>query len=253
MKGSNVVKSVKKTMKIYEDIVDKGSPVSLSTISEDVDINISTVHRLINTLAYLGYLEQNEDGLYQLGIRSYKLANIINENFQLKKIVRPYLEEIVESCNETANLVIFEDNQVVYIDQVESTNMVHMFADMGSKGPAYCTGAGKVLLAFQPIKKINSYMEEVEFVRWTKNTVTNPVKLKEELKKIRNNYYALDLEEKEPGVCCAAAPIFGMEKKIAGAISVSGPSTRITEDYLHKTLIPLVKNKAKLISSRLKE
>lgn len=252
LKDKNLVKSVIKAMRIMETLIHKGSPLSISKISNKTGINISTVHRIINTLVKLGYVEQNQEGHYQLGLHTYELADIINEDFNIKKLARPYMEEIVESCNETCNLVILENNEVVYVDQVESNNMVRMFARPGSRGPAYCTGSGKALLAFQDYEEIDDYLSEKRLKPYTENTITNPEKLKEELLEIRKRGYALDLEEMEKGVRCIAAPIIGRDEKLLGAISVSGPSTRISLDYLNKQLVPLVKGKAEELSSKLK-
>ncbi len=244
MKDGNLVKSVIKAVKILEELIHNGSPLSISKISKRVEINISTVHRLINTLVKLGYVEQNEKGLYQLGLHSYEIADLINREFDLKRMVRPYLKEIVSRCNETSNLVVLEDNQVLYLDQIESNKIVRMFAGIGSRGPAYCTGSGKALLAHLDEEDLEEYIENTEFKVFTGSTITDPERLKEELLEIREQGYALDLEEMERGVCCVAAPILGKDDRLLGAISVSGPSTRISMDYLKKVLIPLVKGKA---------
>jgi len=252
MKDKNVVKSVVKAMKIFEELAYHGSPLSLSRLSQRVNINISTVHRSINTLVKLGYLDQNAEGLYCLGMHAYETAEIITHNFDLRNLVHPYMEEIQASCNETTNLVVLENNQVVYLDQVESTQMVRMFASIGSKGPAYCTGSGKILLSYLNQKQLKEYIKEIDFIKYTENTIIESEKLKEELVKIREQGYALDFEEMEKGVCCVAAPIIGREGRVLAALSVSGPRTRINKDYMNQILIPLIKKKAEEISSRMK-
>lgn len=251
MSRNNRVQSVEKGMKIFEEIVFNGEPISLSHLSERVEMNISTVHRLVNTLLDLGYVEQNNEGLYCLGLLAFEVADIINQEFDLRKLVHPYLQEIVEQCNETCNLVVLEDNQVVYLDQVESTNMVRMFAGIGSRGPAHCTGSGKMLLSYHDKKNLKKYLDNTELEPYTENTFTDPRQLEKELEKIKNRGYSLDLEEREKGVRCVAAPILGRDNRMLGAISVSGPSTRITLDYLNNTLIPLVKGKAEQIRRKL--
>ncbi len=250
MRDSNKVQSVIKAMKIFEELVYNGSAISLSKLSDRVELNISTVHRLINTLLDLGYVEQNADGQYRLGLFAYEVSEMINREFDLRKVVHPILEDIAAECNETCNLVVLEDSQVVYLDQVESTNMVRMFASPGSRGPAYCTGAGKMLLSYLEEEELEAYINKTEFIPYTDSTITDPLNMKRELKKIRLQNYSLDLEERERGVRCVAAPILGKERKIMGAISVSGPSTRITMDFLEKRLIPLVTEKANLITRK---
>src|SRR5690554_5877472 len=101
MSKSNKVQSVIKALKIFEELVYSKSPLSLSRLSERVNMNISTVHRLVNTLLKQGYVEQNNQGKYRLGLFSYKMADMIKNDFDLRDIVRPVLEEIVAECNET--------------------------------------------------------------------------------------------------------------------------------------------------------
>ncbi|MDI3548310.1 MAG: IclR family transcriptional regulator, acetate operon repressor [Halanaerobiales bacterium] len=253
MKERNIVQSVVKAMKIFEELAYNGAPLSLSRLSQRVDMNISTVHRLINTLVKLGYVMQNTEGYYCLGMHAYETADIINHNFDLRELVRPYLEEIQASCNETTNLVVLEDNQVVYLDQVESTKMVRMFASVGSKGPAYSTGSGKVLLSYLSKKDLEEYINKTNFIKYTENTIVDPEKLKEELAEIRKRGYALDFEEMEKGVCCVAVPVIGKGGRLLGAISVSGPATRMTKEYMDQVLIPLVKGKAAEIRLKLEK
>lgn len=251
MSRNNRVQSVIKAMKIFEEIVYNGAPISLSHLSERVEMNISTVHRLVNTLLDLGYVEQNKDGFYCLGLFAYEMADIINQEFDLRKLVHPYLQDIVDQCNETCNLVVLEDNQVVYLDQVESTNMVRMFAGVGSRGPAYCTGSGKMLLAYLDDDELKEYLKNTTLKAYTENTFSDPQQLGQELKKIKKRGYSLDLEEREKGVRCVAAPIQGRDERVLGAISVSGPSARITMDFLNNKLIPLVTGKAEQIRKKL--
>jgi len=129
--------------------------------------------------------------------------------------------------------------------------MVRMFAKEGSRGEAYCTGSGKALLANLEENQILEYIKTIKLENFTKNTITKPENLIKELKTIKKQGYALDLEEKEIGVRCVAAPLFDGNHRLMGAISVSGPCTRITEDYLKSSLIPLVRDKAKQITSLL--
>lgn len=253
MENTNHVKSVIKAFHIFEELIEKGSAMSLSSISKELKINISTVHRLINTLVKLGYVSQDEKGLYKVGFKAYNMADIIIKDFDIKKIVHPFLGEIVDTCNETCNFVALEKNEVVYLDQIESTNMVRMFAKEGSRGAAYCTGSGKALIANLNEKKLNEYIKKVDLEKYTQNTITDPKELIKELKTIKEQGYALDLEEKEIGVRCVAAPLFDRNNKLVGAISVSGPCTRITDNYLESCLIPLVRDKAITISRKLRE
>ncbi len=252
--AQKVVQSVDRALKLLDILIDKKEAISLSEISEIAELNISTTHRLLNTLVQRGFVTQTEESSkYKLGYRLFEIAGILEDQINLKRIVRPYLEEIVEECNETANLVVLDGAEVVYIDQVESTNMMRMFAQVGSKGPAHSLGSGKALLAYVDETKLDKLLAELELKQFTENTITEPEKLKEHLKEIREQGYAVDNEEMEEGVSCAAAPIRNRDGKVIAAISVSGPNIRIDQQFLQQELVPLVKKQSEKISRKLKE
>ncbi len=252
--AKKVVQSVDRALKLLEILIDEKKEISLSKISEMANLNISTTHRLLNTLAYRGFVTQTEENSkYKLGYRLFEIAGILEDQINLKRIVRPYLEEIVNKYNETANLVVLDGSEVVYVDQVESTNMMRMFAQVGSKGPAHSLGSGKALLAYLSEDRLDKLLNEMELKEFTENTITDPEKLKKHLKEIKEQGYAIDEEEMEEGVCCTAAPIRNRDGKVIAAISVSGPNIRIDNQFLQQKLVPLVKKQAEKISQRLKE
>ncbi|WP_408955394.1 IclR family transcriptional regulator [Natroniella sp. ANB-PHB2] len=249
--GSKKVQSVDRALDILEILVEVQRPITLSELSKRADLNISTAHRLLNTLVMRGFAAQEESGKYKLGLHLFEIAGTLENSMDLKTVVKPYLEEIVEECNETVNLVILDQGEVLYVDQVESTNMIRMFANVGSRGPAHSLGAGKVLLAHLDEEQLDQILDQIELKEFTTNTITDPAKLKEELAKIRELDYAVDFEEMEEGVRCVAAPIRDGNGEVVAAISVSGPNIRITEQVLYEELVPLITNKAEEISSKL--
>lgn len=251
MKRDNTVKSVIKALNIFKLLVEEGKPISLSSISKKADINISTVYRLLNTLVKLGYVKQDEKELYCLGLHSYEIADLINQNFNIRELVRPHLKKIVKKCNETSSFAVLEANKIVYIDQIESKNMIKVSTSLKTKIPAYCTGSGKVLLAYLDNEVLEKYIKNTNFIKYTNSTIINPLSLKKELNKVKEQGYATELEEKEKGVHSVAAPIFTMNNKPFGAISISGPSSRITHKYLTNKLIPLIISSAKQLSTEL--
>ncbi|MCK8816713.1 IclR family transcriptional regulator [Natroniella sulfidigena] len=249
--ASKIVQSVDRALDILEILVEVQRPITLSEISKKAELNISTAHRLLNTLVMRGFAAQEESGKYKLGLHLFEIAGTLENSMDLKTVVKPYLEEIVEECNETVNLVILDQGEVLYVDQVESTNMIRMFANVGSRGPAHSLGAGKVLLAYLGEEQLEQVLDQIELTEFTANTITDPTELKEELIKIRKQGYAIDFEEMEEGVRCVAAPIRDSNEKVVAAISVSGPNIRITEEVLYEEMVPLVTAKAEEISNKL--
>lgn len=248
------IQSVERAIAILETLAERGVSMSITEISENVGLKISTVHRFLSTLCNKGFIEQDPaTSKYKLGMKLFQIGNAALYSSDIRTIAKPYLKELVDRCNETANLAILDGEEVVYIDQLESTNMVivKMFAKVGSRGPAHCTGAGKVLLAYTSEKELEEILSHMELIRYTNETITDPAHLKKELERIRGQGYALDMGEREEDMRCVAAPVKNHENKVVAAISVSGPSTRMTTYYLNNELIPIVREVAEKISLRL--
>ncbi|MEW5953204.1 MAG: IclR family transcriptional regulator [Bacillota bacterium] len=245
------VQAVDRSLAILEALARHGGPVSLTVLSNKLGLNISTVHRLLNTLIVAGFVEQEPNqGRYRLGLKAFEVGNAALYNLDIRSIAKPYLKELVDKCNETANLSILDRGDVVYIDQVESSNIVKMFAKPGTRGPSYCTGSGKVMLAFLTPHELDKTMREIKFFKHTENTITDPRQLKKELEKIHQQGYSVDQGELEEGVQCVAAPIRNHEGKCIAAVSISGPASRITGFSLAE-LIRIVTHAANRVSLQL--
>ena len=169
----------------------------------------------------------------------------------LLRQAKPILERLVKDCNETSYVAIFKEGYVVYLDVVETDLTVRVVSRVGSRLPAHCTAAGKVHLAFMSDEEIEALFPERQLKPYTPNTITDRDALKTELKKIVDQGYAIDNEELDPGVRCVAGPIRDYTRRIVGAVSVSGPSMRFTDERIEKELIPLVMQASEDLSTRL--
>ena len=129
-------------------------------------------------------------------------------------------------AGETANLVTYGEGEVVYLEQVESMHLVKMFTQPGMRAPLYCTASGKLFLAFGG--DLTKSLIKEPLARHTANTLTTVPALEAQLKQIRRDGYAIDNEEMEEGVRCLAVPIYDRRGELCGALSISGPTTRMT-------------------------
>lgn len=252
--NGNLVQSVDRALTLLEILGEEGNPMSISSIAKRVNLKISTVHRLLATLIHKGFVEQEDDSSkYKLSFKLMSLGQASVYPVDLRAKARPFLEKLVELCNETANLSILEGTEVVYIDQVESTNMVivRMFSTIGSRRQIHCTGSGKVLLAHLAEDKRESILESIELKHYTDETITDVNILRKELARIKKQGYALDMGERVIEMRCVAAPIFRHDGEVIAAISVSGPSSRITSYYLNNELIDILRNVANKLSKSL--
>ncbi|NLV17590.1 MAG: IclR family transcriptional regulator [Syntrophomonadaceae bacterium] len=250
---SKTVQSIDRVLSIIEALADHGAPMHLGDLAEQVDLKPSTVHRLLNTLLVRGFVEQDEDSRYKLSMKLYYIGNRATYAADIKTMAAPFMRELLEKVNETVNLAILDRGEVVYIDQLESNNIVvvKMFARVGNRGPAHCTGSGKVLLAHLPPDELTRYLAETRLERFTRDTITDPEMLGKELARVAREGYALDLGERDEEVRCVATPIMNHEGQAVAALSVSGPSMRMTPSYISNELIQMAKDVSLRLSKKI--
>ncbi|MGE5557771.1 MAG: IclR family transcriptional regulator [Bacillota bacterium] len=251
----NTVQAVERALDILSVLAETGGDgISVSELAGKVDLKLSTTHRLLQTMMKKLFVDKDpRTGFYKIGSRTMGLGNSAMRSLDLRSVARPLLEELTSKTGETTNLAILDRGEVVYIDQIESTNMiiVKMFAKPGSRGPAYCTGSGKVLLAYLPSDEQKEIIKNIKFVKFTPETIDSPDHLYKELSRVCEEGYALDLGERDEGVRCVAAPVRSYDGKVEAAVSLSGPAMRLTNYYMNHELIGLVKDTAEKISGLL--
>lgn len=247
------VQSVERALKILIILAEARMPLSLSQVRDRTGLNISTAHRLLHTLMNFGFISQDrETGKYMLGLRTFEVGHAALYSFDIRTMARPLLQELVDRTKETTNLAILDQHEVVYIDQIESANIMKIFARIGSRGPIHCTGAGKALLAHYSDREFDRFIQQnTPLQAYTASTITDPQKLKDEMLAIRRNGHTLDNGELEDGVRCVGVPIWNFENKAIASVSVSGPDSRLTDTFINGHLIPEVKSAAAKISERL--
>lgn len=221
------MQSVGRALDILEFVSRAEGELGVSEIGAATGLSAGTVHRLLATLGSRGYVHRNkETRRYALGLKSLTMATVTRERVGAMSL--PFLEELAEVSQETANLAILEGNSAMYIEQVTPpARMLRIFTEPGNRVKLHSCGAGKVLLAYQPPRLVELLMGRMDLVRYTASTITDPGQLGSELQKIRRQGYAVDYGEQEDGVRCLAAPVFGPDGEIFASISLSGPSSRL--------------------------
>jgi IclR family KDG regulon transcriptional repressor len=234
--------SVGRVFQIIEVMSRNPGPMRLQDISRKIKVPASSVLRFLNTLMKHSYVDQEPETLrYYLTMKFCQIGSLVSSQMSIRDIVRPYLVELSEKCQESACLAIERDNAVVYIDVVEGPDsMLKTLQRIGKLAPLHSTGVGKSLLVDFDEKRLDRLIEQKGLKALTKNTVTTKDRLLVELEKVRSGGYALDDEECEYGVRCVAAPVRNYTGKIVASISVSGPVSRLPSekmDYIKEHII----------------
>ena len=226
-----MVQVVDRAFDILELLATSSSEISLSQVHNRLGLAPSTVHRVLNTLVARGYASQNSTSrLYGPGPKLLEVAARASTNafFNVQSLVRPVLRELTTTTGETANLAVLKKDRVVYIDQVESAHLVRMFTEVGHQAPLYCTSVGKAMLAMLPAQQREDYLATVDLQSFTPNTLIDHQQLRTELEQAWSRGYAVDNEEREPGVRCVAAAILDHRGVCIAGVSISGPTTRVS-------------------------
>ena len=251
VKPNYPIKVLNKTFSILEILLKHDSAMNMTEISEKLGLYPSTIHRILDTLKYWGYVEQNTNTQkYQLGLKLLELGMAKLHQIDLVREVTPYLKELVKQYNETVHLGVLEEGEVLYLAKEESSQTIRMISYIGKRAPLHCTALGKVLLAYMSEEERKKILEEKELPRLTKNTITDKGELEKELDKIREQDFALDREENEKDVRCIGAPIRNYKGKVIAAISISIPIFRIDKNVENNLKEALIKTTNK-ISKRL--
>jgi IclR family acetate operon transcriptional repressor len=171
--------------------------------------------------------QETETGQYRIGVRAFRVGSSFLEEIGLGRRLRPMLADLAARTGETANLVVRDSLEAVYIDHVIGTKVSKLFTEIGQRVPLHCTAVGKVLLAYAPPAEREDLVARLELRRLTPNTITSRGALRRELAAVRSAGCAVDREEHELGVACVAAPVWDASGDLAAAVGVSGPSGRV--------------------------
>lgn len=245
------IKVLNKAFSVLDILLKNNVPMSMTEISEELHFYPSTIHRILDTLKYGGYVEQDQTTQkYQLGLKLVELGMARLNQIDLVKEARPFLKELSKKVNETVHLAILEDTEVLYLAKEESSQTIRMISYVGKRAPLHCTALGKILLAFLPSNKKEKILNQIELTQLTENTITNTEQLIEELNRIEQKGFALDKEENEKYVRCVAAPVRDYNGKVIAAISISGPSYRVNKERQNRLIDELIEA-CKKLSARL--
>ncbi|WP_413307495.1 IclR family transcriptional regulator [Bacillus sp. 1P10SD] len=251
MERENMVKSVSRALDIITLVSLKKGGLGVTEIAKQIDINKSSVYRILSTLVQYGYVEQDEDtGRYKLGYKFLEISSKLLESIDLRAEAKPFLQQLENETNEVIHLVVYDQGEVVYIEKLEGNETLRMHSKVGKRAPMHCTSVGKAILAFLPTSIVLDILERKGMALHTEKTITNKDDFIRELADVKRNGYALDLEENEYGITCIAVPIFDHLGKVIAAASISGPTMRMTDERM-KLLQSRMLHIGKQISARL--
>lgn len=220
------IQSVDRALLILDLLQDNPKGLGVTELANRLDVAKSTVHRLLMSLQKKKYVVKTGDK-YLLGLKCLEIGEAMSSRLDVRATASPILEALSKKTKETVHLVTMDEGEVVYIDKKESEAVIRMFSQIGKRAPVHCTGVGKAMLAFYPEKQIEDILDKHPMEKFTANTITTKEEMILHLAEIRKEGWALDDEEHEEGIKCAAAPVFNRMGEVEAAISIAVPMMRV--------------------------
>jgi len=246
-----LLSSVQKALRVLRTFSADNPELSLTEISQRLDLHKSSVFRILATLESEGFVEKNPlTTRYKLGLRLLELASRVVGRYDLRDMARPYMEELARELEEIVHLSILDGKEIVYLEKKGGGQPLTVATRVGGRSPAHASAMGKVLLAGVPEDDLADALGPGPLARFTPLTITEIPDLCRELEKIRGQGFAVDNEETFPGIRCVAAPIRNAEGRVIAAISVTAPKQRMGNQRIKEIQKRIVKT-ARLISERI--
>jgi len=246
--GAGTVQSVDRAVTILEVLARYGE-MGVTEVAAELGVHKSTAFRLMSTLESRGLVEQTgERGKYQLGVGLLRLAGATTARLDVVQEARPICKALAASTGETVNVAVLSESSAFYLDQVAGSSALQPHNWVGQHIPLHATSNGKVLLSGLAVERLDEVLHGLP--AYTGLTITKRSALRSELDAVREQGYAVAVDELEVGLTAVAAPIRNAHGDVIASLSVSGPTFRLGADKLDD-VVPQLRDAAEEISHRL--
>lgn len=223
-----IIKPVLKALRVLKCLSEAGRELPLVEICRIVALPKPTVYKYLQTLKEAGFvLYDAQCECYWLGPNAWSLGRTVDPSLRVREVARPIMQQLRNRFDETINLGVLHDHEVVYLEMALSRQALRMQATIGAHDPAYTTSLGRAILAFLPQELWKKHVPR-QMRKRTAFTIVSPDNLYAELLKTRQRGYAIEREENESGAMCIGAPIFDQDGNVVAAVSLSAPAARIS-------------------------
>jgi len=219
---------VERSYRILEFVRDN-EPVSLTAVSEVLELSKSTIHRHLSTLVSAGYLIR-EDGQYRVSFEFLSYANQIHLRDPSYPKIKRKVRELADESEELVQFTTDEERRLVYLFKETGRNGLLSQSDARTFRPLHSTAGGKAILSTWPREKVEAYIDQNGLEAITEQTITSPDTLFERLEQVRERGYATNKEETVEGLGAISVPVQDQDDSVIGALGISGPINRVVND-----------------------
>ena len=249
-KTNYIIQSVSHALDVLEQFTGEPDELGVTELSKRLKLHKNNVFRLLATLEARGYIEQNKaTENYRLGIRCLRLGQRFVMQTGLLRQARPVMGQVAKAANETVFITVWREGSAIALDAVEAEQPVRVVSRVGDPLPLHCTAVGKIHLAFGDDELRSALPETLQ--KFTEKTIVDRHALTQQLRKIVESGYALDVGEHIEDVRSVAVPIRDYTRAVVGSLAVSGPAYRLSQERLDKEIVPLMRKAGGELSTRL--
>lgn len=245
MDAKHPVQTTEKTLMLVDELKTQGS-CGVTELAESLGMGKSMVHNHLMTLREHGYVRKVDDE-YELGLKFLEVGGYIRKSMELYEVAEPEVKSLADETGELANLLVEEQGSGVYLMRAKGAEAVDLDTYAGLRTYLHTTALGKAILAHLPEERVDEIIERRGLERKTPRSIGTREELFDALAEIRERGYATDDGERLEGLRCIAAPVKTSSDEVLGAISVSAPASRVSDEDLHGRLPKRVLNAANVI------
>ena len=210
---------------ILDAFTAESDELTLSELVRLSGVPKATCHRLAQELIAWGLLERTGTR-YRLGLRLFEMGQLVPHQRILREAALPYMEDLLMATQETVHFAVHDGLDVLYIEKIIGHRGLNKNSRVAGRLPLYCTATGKAILAFSPETLLDAVIAQ-GLRPLTRRTTVSPAVLRKQAERIRHEHIAFEHEETRLGYMSLAVPVFGSSSALVGALSVTGPTTRM--------------------------
>jgi DNA-binding IclR family transcriptional regulator len=253
-RNSSTLKSLKRGLNVLEEIVNFGQPLKLHELGDRLNIDKSSLHRILATLVQFGVVEKNlRTKEYSIGQKLLNWTGHSSKNQDLIKIAKPFLSKLAFETEQEAHLSVLIDGSAVLIDKAAPETPLSLRTMVGIEAPLHCTALGKAILAFLPEPEREKLIESIELYSFTSKTITDRDELRKHLNNVRLEGVAVDEAEHVGVLNCFASPVFNSDRELIASIGISLIRMSPGDSVLRQNLKSKVVNVASALSKALND
>lgn len=244
-----MIQSVAKAFRVLEAFDAQNTRLLLSEIAQLTSLDLSAAQRLCHTLHKLGYLDKDPvTRQFSLALRVLDLSYCYKHSSRLVRAAMPVLQHLSRETEETVNLCVLDDTEIVYVSRIQSRHVLSTDVMTGTRLPAYCVSSGRAILSQLSEEEAGDIIARSDLKQHTAHTVSDPAELMQQVREARQKGYAVCFEELYLGDASIAAPIVGPGQSVVGAITIATTTARFTREDVVANYANLIITAARSIS-----